>query len=486
VSGHFIENVWISGEGGEFHSTDPATGERVWVGRAATAGEIDRAVSAARRAAAGWAATPIEERIRYLNAFAAGLRGAQGSLAECICRETGKPRWEGMEEVATMIAKVGVSIEAWRQRRSESGAGEIAGARAVTRFRPHGVLAVFGPFNFPGHLPNGHIVPALLAGNTVVFKPSEMTPGVAQRTVELWQRAGLPGGVLNLVQGGRETGIALANHAGLDGLLFTGSAGGGAALHRAFGGQPQKILALEMGGNNPLIVWDAGDVEAAAYLIVQSAFLTAGQRCTCARRLIVRDGDERLVRSVVELMGKVRVGRWDAEPAAFMGPVISNGAARQILSAQENLVARGGRVIVPVRSIGPREAFLSPGLIDVTEVAGRPDVEVFGPLLQLIRVADFDAAIAEANNTAYGLAAGLISDRRELYERFFREIRAGLVNWNRATTGASGKLPFGGVGLSGNHRPSGYFAADYCSYPVASLEIETVALPAQRLPGLDG
>jgi succinylglutamic semialdehyde dehydrogenase len=240
-----------------------------------------------------------------------------------------------------------------------------------------------------------------------------------------------------------------------------------------------------MGGNNPLIVWDVADVEAASYLIVQSAFLTAGQRCTCARRLIVRSGDERVVRSVVELAGKVRVGCWDAEPAAFMGPVISDRAARQVLGAQKDLIGRGGRAIVPVKSIGPREAFLSPGLIDVTDVEDRPDVEVFGPLLQLIRVADFDAALAEANDTAYGLAAGLISDRRELYEWFLREIRAGVVNWNRATTGASGKLPFGGVGLSGNHRPSGYFAADYCSYPVASLEIETVAMPAQRLPGLD-
>jgi succinylglutamic semialdehyde dehydrogenase len=390
-----------------------------------------------------------------------------------------------MEEVGTMIAKVAVSIEAHRQRRSDTSAGEIAGARAVTRFKPHGVLGVFGPFNFPGHLPNGHIVPALLAGNTVVFKPSEMTPGVGQRMVELWRRAGLPRGVMNLVHGGRETGIGLANHGGLDGLLFTGSAGAGTALHRGFAGQPQKILALEMGGNNPLIVWDAGDVEAAAYLIVQSAFLTAGQRCTCARRLIVRGGEERLVRAVVELMGKVRLGRWDAEPAAFMGPVISDAAARQVLGAQEDLTGRGSRVIVPVRSMGPREAFLSPGLIDVTDVKDRADTEIFGPLLQFIRAADFDTALREANNTTYGLAAGLISDRRELYERFFREIRAGVVNWNRATTGASGKLPFGGVGMSGNHRPSGYFASDYCSYPVASLEIERVAMPAQRLPGLE-
>jgi succinylglutamic semialdehyde dehydrogenase len=129
-------------------------------------------------------------------------------------------------------------------------------------------------------------------------------------------------------------------------------------------------------------------------------------------------------------------------------------------------------------------AMLTPGILDVTAVRNREDEEIFGPLLQVIRVADFEAAIKEANDTAFGLAAGLLSDSRELYDRFFREIRAGIVNWNRQTTGASGALPFGGVGISGNHHPSGYHAADYCSYPVASLEQATVMLPKQLSPGI--
>ena len=160
-----------------------------------------------------------------------------------------------------------------------------------------------------------------------------------------------------------------------------------------------------------------------------------------------------------------------------MGPVITDTAADRLLAAQEDLRFRGGQTLIPMTSIGPRRAMLSPGLIDVTAVPEVEDVEHFGPLLQLIRVDNFDAALREANRTAFGLAAGLLSDRRDLYTHFYREIRAGVVNWNRPTTGASGKLPFGGIGLSGNHRPSGYYATDYCSYPVASLEAEQLSCP---------
>jgi succinylglutamic semialdehyde dehydrogenase len=487
MTDHFINGVWIRGEGPAFHSVDPARGEPVWSGHAANGQEIERAISAARAAQGEWGSLPVERRIERLNAFAEALRKGEAELAEAISRETGKPGWESREEVATMIGKVAVSIAAARERRAEVSF-DLAGVRAATRFKPHGVVAVFGPFNFPGHLPNGHIVPALLAGNTVVFKPSEMTPLVGQKTVELWQASGLPRGVLNLLQGGRDTGISLANHPGLDGLFFTGSVPAGLALHRAVAGHPQRILALEMGGNNPLVVWDLGDLDAAAYTTIQSAFITAGQRCTCARRLIVPGGAEgdRFVDRLVAMMSRLRIGPYWQEPPPFSGPVVSDAAAAQLLAAQADLERRGGRAIVRMKSIaGQRPAMLSPGLIDVTPIADRPDSEIFGPLLQLVRVPSFDVALAEANRTAYGLAAGLLSDRRELYERFFREICAGVVNWNRPTTGASGKLPFGGVALSGNHRPSGYYAADYCSYPIASLEVERLSLPSQRLPGIE-
>ena len=163
-----------------------------------------------------------------------------------------------------------------------------------------------------------------------------------------------------------------------------------------------------------------------------------------------------------------------------MGRVINAAAAKRLLAAQAELA---GRILVEMKSLDG-DALLSPGLIDVTDTPRR-DEEIFGPLLQLIRVKDFDAAIAEANNTRFGLAAGLLSDDRTLWERFYRTIRAGVVNWNRPLTGASSALPFGGIGDSGNHRPSAYFAADYCSYPVASLEIERVAMPEKLTPGIE-
>ncbi len=356
---------------------------------------------------------------------------------------------------------------------------DVSGAPAATRFKPQGVVAVFGPFNFPGHLPNGHIVPALLAGNTVVFKPSEQAPLVGQKMQELWETVGLPKGVLNMVQGGRKTSMSLAANNNLNGLFFTGSAEAGKALHGLFGGRPEKILALEMGGNNPLVVYGAADHHAAAYFTIQSAFITAGQRCSCTRRLIVEHGTRgrKFVDTLISMMGKIKVGPYTDRPEPFMGPVISGQAAESLLAAQADLGKNGGEPLVEMKRLGSGQNFLSPGLMDVTNVSNRPDVELFGPFLQLIRVSNFDAAIREACNTSYGLVAGLLSDNKDLYDRFYRKVRAGVVNWNRQTTGASGRMPFGGVGASGNHRPSGYFASDYCSYPVATIESDRLELP---------
>ena len=464
-----------------FSSVNPATGETVWSGPAAGPAEVDRAVSAARAAFPAWAQRSVPEREAVLRAFAAQLTAGKDAFAHAISREVGKPHWEALTEVQSMIGKIEISIEAHAKR-----CAEFKNTLGVTRFKPHGVVAVLGPFNFPGHLPNGHIVPALLAGNTVVFKPSEFAPAVAALTAQSWAAAGLPVGVLTVVQGGRDTGVALAGHAGLDGLFFTGSARAGLALGELFAKTPEKILALEMGGNNPLVVHRAADLRAAALLTVQSAYLSAGQRCTCARRLIVPTGDEgdRFIAQLVDTLCTVRVGASTERPEPFMGPVISEAAAERLLAAQKNLITRGARVLVEMTHLRACSGLLSPGLLDVTAVAHRDDEEFFGPLLQLVRVADFAAAIREANATAYGLAAGLISDDAALYAEFFAGVRAGLINWNQQLTGASSGAPFGGVGRSGNHRPSAYLAADYCSYPVASIEVPQLKLPAQLPPGI--
>ncbi|QKE62810.2 succinylglutamate-semialdehyde dehydrogenase [Aquipseudomonas campi] len=482
---HFIAGSWQSGQGEAFSSLNPVTQESIWAGQGASAAQVESAVQAARAAFPAWARRPLEERIAVLEQFAAALKAHADELARTIGEETGKPLWESATEVTSMVNKVAISVQSYRERTGIKS-GPLADATAVLRHKPHGVVAVFGPYNFPGHLPNGHIVPALLAGNAVVFKPSELTPKVAELTVKCWIEAGLPAGVLNLVQGARETGVALAASAGIDGLFFTGSSRTGNLLHSQFAGRPDKILALEMGGNNPLVVDQVADLDAAVYTIIQSAFISAGQRCTCARRLLVPAGawGDALLARLVAVSSTIKVGAFDEQPAPFMGSVISLAAAEHLLKAQRQLADQGASVLLEMIQPLPNAALLTPGIIDVTAVSERIDEEFFGPLLQVIRYANFDAAIAEANNTQFGLAAGLLSDSAERYQQFLIESRAGIVNWNKQLTGAASSAPFGGVGASGNHRASAYYAADYCAYPVASLESETLSLPATLTPGV--
>lgn len=479
---HYINGQWVTGAGDNVTKSDPVSGELLWQGNAASSGQVASACEAARAAFPAWARLSFSERQQIAEKFATLLEQNREDLTVIIARETGKPRWEAQTEVQAMINKVAISVKAYHTRTGETNDGESS-----LRHRPHGVMAVFGPYNFPGHLPNGHIVPALLAGNTLVFKPSEMTPGTAEKTVQLWQSAGLPQGVLNMLQGARATGQWLAQHPEIDGLLFTGSAATGYQLHRQFAGQPEKMLALEMGGNNALIVEDFEEIDAAVNIAVQSAFITAGQRCTCARRLLVKrgaDGDAFLAR-LVEVAGKIRTGRWDDEPQPFMGSVISVQAAERIYSEWLARVDAGGKVLLPMRWPERNSALLTPGIIDVTRLRNVPDEEVFGPLLTVTRYDDFDEALRLANATRYGLSCGLISLQPELFERLLIEARAGIVNWNKPLTGAASSAPFGGIGASGNHRASAFYAADYCAWPMASLTSASLALPATLSPGLD-
>ena len=453
-------------------STEPATGDEIWSGNV---GDAAAEVAAARAAWPAWAAHSVAYRMEALRRFANVVRKREADFSALIARETGKPLWEAKTEVGAVVNKVEISIAAYADRTPQKKLEAALGNKVAVRHKPHGVLAVLGPFNFPAHLPNGHIVPALVAGNAVVFKPSEKTPATGAFLVDCYRAAGIPEGVVRLLVGGPEQGKALAGEPGIDGLLFTGSARAGQALHRQFADTPGKILALELGGNNPLVVWKAKDVAAAAALAVQSAYLSAGQRCTAARRLIVEDGAEGpLVEAICDLIDRVIVGEPFADPQPFMGPLIDNQAADRLQEQWVELMMKGGRPIRQLERPSDDRPFLSPARIDVTDVADRPDVELFGPVLQLIRVKDFDAAIDEANATRFGLAASLVGGTPENYDRFWANVRAGVINWNKPTNGAPSHAPFGGVGLSGNHRPSAYYAADYCAYPVTSSEADTL------------
>tara|TARA_R110000803_G_scaffold43112_2_gene92290 strand:+ start:2126 stop:3580 length:1455 start_codon:yes stop_codon:yes gene_type:complete len=476
AAGVYIDGKWSEGSGPRFENTCPATGEKVWEGNAAGPDDVTAAINSARKAFEHWSRLPQGDRTAVMERYAEEIAKRTDAIATTISRDMGKVLWETRAEAATMKAKVAVSIAAQNERAGSKFETAAFGSSHLTH-RAHGVMAVFGPFNFPGHLPNGHIVPALLAGNTCVFKPSELAPGVAVHMAEAFEAAGLPEGCLNIVHGARETGGALLNSE-INGLLFTGSANTGVFFHKHFAGRPDVILALEMGGNNPLIIWDPASVEAAADIAAQSAFLTTGQRCSCARRIILPEGKfgDDVIGAIVARAKALKIGSWDEE-GVFMGPLVSEAAAQAATDFQMMLSKAGGKSLRRLKRMDRGGGFVTAGVIDVTEAHHIPDEELFGPLMQVIRVKTFDEALQRANATRYGLSGGLVSDDDALWVKAHREMRAGILNRNRPTAGASGAMPFGGPGLSGNFRPGAHYAADYCAWPQASQ----VADKAERM-----
>lgn len=479
---NFIGGQWVKSNGEVIHSENPASGEILWQAASAQLADVDAAVGAARAAFATWRLLDFAERESYVAKFVDCLKQHQEELAQAIHQETGKPFWESKTEIATMIGKAGISKAAYDARTGEKESS-VNSIEVRLAHRPIGVFAVLGPYNFPGHLPNGHIIPALLAGNTIVFKPSELTPRFGELMIACWEQAGLPAGVVNLVQGARDTGAALVNADDINGVLFTGSSKAGHAIHKALAGQPDKMLALEMGGNNALIIDQVADENAAVYTIIQSAFISAGQRCTCARRLIVvkSTANESLVKRLVEATSKIKVG---SDDSCFIGPVVSNAAADGAMAFEAELVSAGAKSLLALSRDDTSRPFIHPGLIDVTGASGIVDEECFAPLLQIQWVDDLHAAVEVANSTRYGLSAGLLSDNDTAWDYFYPRINAGIVNFNRPLTGASGSAPFGGIGASGNFRPGAYYAADYCAYPIASMSSQVVELPGSLAPGI--
>lgn len=477
----YINNQWSQGDGNPFSNLCPSTNNFVWQGHAASQNQVQAAISAARERLMNWSKRPQSQRNEILLSYAEALRAKKEDIAKAISQDMGKPIWESRIEANAMAGKVAISIQALEERAGDRESETAFGGTQLTH-RSHGIMAVLGPFNFPGHLPNGHIVPALLAGNVCLFKPSEQAPSVAEIMADAFREAGLPPGCLSILHGERETGQALIEGE-IDGLLFTGSVETGLHFHRYFAGRPEVMLALEMGGNNPLIAWEPLDPSAAASQIFQSAFITTGQRCSCARRIILPNSSfaDNVVEKLVQLIQSVKIGPSEGEDN-FMGPLVSVRAAAQAVSFQDRLISQGGKAVIALTQKDPQSAFVTPGIIDVTHMSNRADHELFGPLIQLIRVDTIEQAIEEANATRFGLAGGLLCDDRAVWDVAHQNMKAGILNWNRPTTGASSALPFGGPGHSGNFRPGAYYAADYCAWPQASqLSEEAKIIP---MPGL--
>jgi len=462
ADGAYIGGRWLAGQGERMESRSPATGELNWKGAVAAPNQVVDAVAAARTAFPAFSLLPLSERLAMMERWAEAITAHKEEIAQTITDEVGKPIWEARTEAGAMAGKIGHSIRAQAER-----AGIITNEGQLMTHRPHGVMAVFGPFNFPGHLPNGHIVPALLAGNTIVFKPSEHAPKVGALFAELAKAAGLPAGVLNIVQGARDTGAALLEQ-DINGVLFTGSANTGTYFHKLFAGRPNVILALEMGGNNPLILHDSKDVDAAADIAFVSAYISAGQRCSCARRLMLPTGvwGDTVIEKIKSRIADVKVG--DPMTDVFAGTVVDAKQADRALTYEADLVSKGATALVSFERPDPKGAYLRPSLIDVTNAKDIEDEELFAPLLQVRRIDGIDNMIAAANDTRFGLSAGIVTDDADLWDYTRPRLRAGIVNWNKPTTGAASSMPFGGPGLSGNFRPGAYYAADYCAWPQAS------------------
>ena len=482
---HYINGIWVDGEGEPFVAINPADSSIIWHGANATEAEIEAATDAAHRALPFWAELSFDDRKEYLKNFGNLIQEKREHLTKLIALDAGKPLWEAATEVNSVIGKINLSIKSY-ETRTNAQQTENSEVTSSLSYKPHGVIAVLGPFNFPAHLSNSHIIPALLAGNTVVYKPSELTPLVAQFIIECFHEIKLPKGVLNCVQGNAKSAQILLKQ-DIQGVFFTGSYNTGVKINKFFSDKPEVILALEMGGNNPLIIDEIKNIKAAIYQTVMSTYITAGQRCTCARRLLIPNNKlgEQFLKEFINTTKNIEVGPYTNKPEPFMGPVISYEHALLHLKAQSELITAGGKALIPMKLQKENTGLLSPGIIDMSSVSSPKDEEIFAPLVQIYRYDNFEHAIKLANQTKYGLSAGLISDNLNNYKKFHSEVRAGLINWNRPTTGAAGDLPFGGIGRSGNHRPSAYFAADYCAYPIASLAEPNLDLPTQLLGGIN-
>jgi|TARA_B110000285_G_scaffold124976_1_gene141019 succinylglutamic semialdehyde dehydrogenase len=463
----YLQNTWTPGKGKNFKSIDPSSGEIIWEGNFATSLQINTALKSSNQAHRNWSVQSFSQRLKVIQKFYSLLEQNKATMSKLITSETGKVPVDAASEVGATLAKLQNSVLAY-QKRTGSQSNKFGGMTASLKHASHGVLSVIGPFNFPLHLPNGHITPALLAGNTIIFKPSESTPMVAEYMMLLWSQAGLPDGVINLVHGGKEVVRALCKDPLNKGILFTGSYSVGKQLSKIMADHPEKILALELGGNNPMVVWATRKINAAADLIFESAFISSGQRCTCARRLILpntKDGKKILDR----LKKKIQSLSYGSPKDLYYGPLISPAATENFLKFQNKLLTLGAKPILKAKKVKGSFNLVTPSLINTQHMAKPYDEENFGPMLQVSFVDSFQEAIESANRTRYGLAAGLISDNDKLFDTFVQDVNAGVINFNSTTTGASGAFPFGGIGRSGNMRPAGFYSADYCAWPKASI-----------------
>lgn len=468
---NYISGEWVGAQSGAaFESRNPADAEEVLgVYARSGAAEVAAAVKAAAAASPAWRRTPAPKRGAILFRMGQLLEQHKEELARQMVAEMGKVLVEARGDVQEAIDMAYYIAAFGRMPNGSVVPSEREDIFCLAQRVPVGVVGLITPWNFPIAIPSWKMFPALLAGNTVVFKPAEDTPGLGVRFIELLIEAGIPAGVVNLVTGfGPEAGAALVEAPGVATISFTGSTEVGRQIAGRCG-QLMKRVSCELGGKNAIVVLDDADLELALKGALWSAFGTAGQRCTAASRLIVQKGvkarfRDELVRRTREL--KMGAG---ADPTAQIGPVVNRQQLERIHGYIEIGKAEGAEVLTGGRILDAPEyakgCFYAPTVLDNVEVGMRvAQEEIFGPVTGLIEVDDLDDALAAANSTLYGLSLSLYTHDVNRAFRAIQELEAGIVYINLPTSGAEIQLPFGGVKQTGNgHREAGWMAMDYCT-----------------------
>ena len=486
ISGHF---VLATKPDGQFADVSPADLSDQLMTVHYKLDHVDSAVEAARKAYLTWAALSQADRIKHILNLKEQFIIHEKEMAEAIARDTGKSLWDATTEAKALSAKIDVTInESLKMLQEEKIENALPSVNGFIRYKSRGVMSVIGPFNFPAHLPNGHIIPALVTGNTIVYKPSEQTPFVAQLYAQMIEKAQLPPGVFNLVHGESETGRKLVAHELVDGVLFTGSYEVGLKIKQETLNQYWKILALEMGGKNATVIWEDADLEKAVYETLVGAYMSTGQRCSGTSRIILHDKiADQFTEKFYQAAKKLTIGHWSKNP--FMGPLINAQAVDKYVRFQEMANRENCESMMRGKALELEHKghYVTPSIHLVKQYDEKSiyqKTEIFGPNVAIYRSSDFDQTLKMVNSTGYGLVMALFTKNNELYQQALLKARVGLLNLNRTTNGASSRLPFGGMGKSGNDRPSAHFAVQYCTVPVASLEDYTTLDKSKLLPGV--
>jgi aldehyde dehydrogenase (NAD+) len=473
---NYIGGKWVEARGGKtFESRNPARFDQVLgVFPLSDREDAEAAVAAAKAAFPTWGALSRVKRGEFLERFVDIVKTETGEIARLVATEAGKALNEAKADVVEGIHMAQYIFGHARLPSGQALASEIAEKDAYMLRKPKGVVAVITPWNFPMAIPLWLITPALLEGNTVVFKPTEDTPLVGEKIVECFERAGLPPGVLNLVQGmGEEVGWPVVVHPDVDVVLFTGSYEVGARIKEACARDYRKMCACEMGGKNAMIVCQDADLDLAVRAAILSAFKTTGQRCTSASRLIIHEGRmEEFAKAFVAMARRIIIGD-PLDERVFMGPLINEAAIKKVgfynqLAKQEGaeVLLDGGRLEAGEYRKG---YFFTPFIY---RMAHRKDArvlheEVFGPHVALIPFRTLEEAMAIHNDVEYGLAFSVITEDYRTARLLQQACEFGVGYWNLPTIGAEVHLPFGGVKKSGTGMPASWPLLDVVTHKVA-------------------